>query len=56
MSCGNKQPVESVAIKTARFFNEEIGLKPSRVNQIMEVLREHVPAVLWDIPEEQEVR
>lgn len=54
MSIYGKQHMgESNAQRLARFLNEELRFKPERVNKALEVLREALPQIMWDIPEEQ---
>jgi hypothetical protein len=47
---------ESNAQKLVKFLNEELRFKPERCNKALDVLREALPQVMWDIPEEQDIR
>lgn len=43
----------SNAQKLATFLNSELKMPPERVNKALDILREAIPQVMWDIPEEQ---
>lgn len=50
----NKQPETfSNAQKLAKFLNEDLNLRPAKVNTMLELLRDQFPEIMWDIPTEQ---
>jgi len=53
MMHNNQPPTESNAQKLARFLNIELRIPPERVNKALDLLRENIPQVMRDVPEEQ---